>query len=491
MNSMSRFFYILVCFAAVSAKAEPNVTIDSESEIELERQLKGEVTNLLEKLRPLQATRPSEAIVIGALRFMIRKGDDPMFEPNIGMLNTDLARETQKTLMFANPATERTVANRFVVIRDAFEVAEKLPKANFLTGDPNDRAAFFTPKYPLAWKLETGEDSAHADAFLFGTGTIAKDFRTIRLQLCAFVKGGRDVIEGTEFSVPLDPRYISAMGENHIVSSRGKSNSKPSDEAIQKSASEIRDNPELHHPLQRTDAPVSIVVEYGDELADGKVDWKVKDIAFINQPTENLNGAFLPSPKKQQRVRFTIRRNPEYDGQRLGVLLKVNGENTLLKQVLPDSQCRIWVLEPNRSDFMVDGFYVAVGPNGSKQAFSVVNDSPDQALAKRYGTNIGIISLSVFEEELNPVGSTLDPNARMALLTVKHAGVPKVAASDVFQARESMAQTLFSQNQNQNQERGVIVDDGIGVNVNVPVIGFRRATLPVMSATIRYYRPYK
>jgi hypothetical protein len=54
-------------------------------------------------------------------------------------------------------------------------------------------------------------------------------------------------------------------------------------------------------------------------------------------------------------VSFAIKRAAKASG-RLAVVLKVNGENTLFREKLPDLQCRKWILEPNGQPIVVRGY---------------------------------------------------------------------------------------------------------------------------------------
>src|SRR5262249_57094642 len=98
------------------------------------------------------------------------------------------------------------------------------------------------------------------------------------------------------------------------------------------------------HPLSKDnpDAPVVLQVLYNDRIV----------------PYEFKNGeAMIPEPGEGQNVKLVLIRKIK-DKTRYGVVLKVNGENTIAHQRLSDAECRKWIIEPVGPPIVVVGYSV-------------------------------------------------------------------------------------------------------------------------------------
>jgi hypothetical protein len=74
-------------------------------------------------------------------------------------------------------------------------------------------------------------------------------------------------------------------------------------------------------------------------------------------PLELKNGkAFVPEPQEGQTVELGLKQDGSKN--RYGVVLKVNGENTLEKERLPDLTCHKWVLDPGYGPWAIRGYQV-------------------------------------------------------------------------------------------------------------------------------------
>src|SRR5262249_33947232 len=81
--------------------------------------------------------------------------------------------------------------------------------------------------------------------------------------------------------------------------------------------------------------------------------------------------------------------------ERLGAVLKVNGESTLFRQRIPDPQCLKWVLEPGAAPIVIRSFQVG---DNKAQAFRILSRAESKAREIDYGQDVGNITLLVFPE---------------------------------------------------------------------------------------------
>lgn len=464
------------------AFGEPSIRLDSEREIAFERILLDEVQAMLAKLRDKNVS------VIGTLRFKLRLANQS-FSTNLGAINLRMAEKTQKALVFANPATLGPSANSFVVIDNAAAIAESIPEADPYSQDPEARASLFHASYPLVWK-HRGHFQAPADAFVFGEGEVSDSNRDIRIQLFTILKDRPEIVQGKPFTAPLDPRDIADLGQSYVVSSADSRDPARCEEAMQESARQGRNDPTRLHPLQRPDAPVIIDVQYGTKQRNSgsqaeEIQWESQKPFFLNNQGSPINGAFLPDPKEGKAVRILIHKTSAFENQRLGVIVRVNGESTILKEREADALCSLWVMEANRKSFMIEGFYTALGSAGELLPFEVVNDTTDQALVKRYGKDIGIISLAVYAEDSTAEGSLVDLGSNKKFVAIKFARIPSGAADDVYAMRTKMAKEVSST----SGTLGVIVDSQQSRPSVIPTVAFRPSNRAIFAANIRYYRP--
>lgn len=78
---------------------------------------------------------------------------------------------------------------------------------------------------------------------------------------------------------------------------------------------------------------------------------------------------------------------------RLGVVVKLNGESTYLRERAADTLCTPWVFEPTSSAFSLRGYQV----NGQQlQKFKVLTSAASQSREIDYGANVGLITMQDF-----------------------------------------------------------------------------------------------
>ena len=140
------------------------------------------------------------------------------------------------------------------------------------------------------------------------------------------------------FDAVTSPSLLGEVGESFTL--RGAFDSaKP--EVVQAKVTEVAakvKTSDASHPLADPATLVMLEIHY-----DGKP-----------IPLEFRNGkAFVTEPQEGQKVMLILRRTEHAKG-RLGVVVKVNGENTLNRQRLRDIDCRKWVLDPGATQSVED-----------------------------------------------------------------------------------------------------------------------------------------
>jgi len=218
------------------------------------------------------------------------------------------------------------------------------------------------------------------------------------------------------------------------------------------------------HPLSpnNTQAPVRLEIRY-----DGKP-----------QTIEFRGGeAFVPEPREGQKVTLVVRRSGTAR-PRLGVVLKVNGENTLQRETLPDAQCRMWILEPHLTEFGIRGYQMS---DKTMQEFKVLSQEESASREIDYGEHVGAISITVFQEQ------TTKPLPD--LITLEDEGEDfAILSRGVFPAERPATLGALKAQLSPVATRGLIAE-GAQVDQTIETVKFQRDPTPLMTATVRYYSP--
>jgi hypothetical protein len=416
---------------------------------------------------------------VGVLKFLgAKEGGD--LSDNLGTVNTLLARRLEVALVLANDPR-----NPVDLIEDASAVAARTPGANHRT--PEGRKVLLAAKYKLAWGDPTARVSP--DAFLTGLVGVSKDLKTLTVSFLAFDRATNKLepVPGVpDAVVPNRAAALVEMGESFTLRGAfddGKVEAKPKKEAAPKKtdaeakpkeekkadppadlpkdkdavqqAKDVRDQA-ARHPAEDPDAPVKLTVLYNGkpvriEVRDGK--------------------AFVPEPAQGQTVEFVLAK----DGtpRRFGVVLKVNGENTLDKQRLPDARCRMWVLTAPKETVAVRGYQLGTD---RLETFRVLSAPESKAREVNYGADVGTITVTVFPEEKGPAPDLAEDAAEKT--AVAAAKLP----AEPSKSFDSLKAKLL-----EDANRGLIAE-GAQVTGEVRVVKFTPSATPVMTLTVIYYK---
>jgi hypothetical protein len=385
---------------------------------------------------------------VGVLKFRVQKGDEPVSD-RVGTLNLDLAARLEVALVLTTD-----IKAPLGIIHDASAVAAKVPGANHLT-EPG-RRALFQARYPLAW----GGQAVEPDAFLTGVARLSPDLRAVTVSLLAFGRDGGKLEKVTDFTAATDPPTLTAAGESFVLT-RGlfEGGQVMLTKAVE-SALKVKTGQAVN-PVQSAEAPVTLEVFY-----DGQ-----------RVPLELRRGqAWVREPQAGQTVAFMLRRvgrTPD----RYGVVLLVNGENTLYRERMDPRHCQKWVLGPEDQATSVTGFQVG---EGKAETFRVLSRAESARDVMDYGSDVGTISLVVFREASGGGEPLALEEEAEDLAAVSRAAFPAKPPENLSALRHQLHQGSIN--------RGLIVQ-GQEIGAAIRRVKFRPDSTPVMSATITYYRP--
>jgi len=389
---------------------------------------------------------------VGVLKFRVKSGDEPLSD-HAGPLNLNLAERLEIALVLADD-----VRNPIGIIHNASAVAATLPGANHLTKP--GRQALFQGRYPLAW----GDQKVEADAFLTGLVVVSPDLGKLTVGIMAFGKDGEALEKVVEFQATTDAPALVEVGESFLI--RGAFDSGRTEvvrnQQVVTTAARVKTARETN-PLKDPAAPVALEVYYDDrriplQLREGK--------------------ALIAEPREGQAVVLVLRK-VDTTSEKYGVVLSVNGENTLYKERLNPLQCWKWILSPEKPAVSVRGYQTG---EKSAESFRVLSPAESQANVMNYGADVGTISMVVFREARGmPKALALDDEAEdLAALAGGKLPVtpPENLAGLKFQLRSGT---------NDASTRGLIAE-GKEIGSGIRRLAFQPDATPVMSATITYYR---
>jgi hypothetical protein len=401
---------------------------------------------------------------IGVLKFQITK-DGKTLSDNVGTLNVFLARRLEVALVLSNNPRKP-----IGIIDNATAVAHRTKGANHLSKE--GRLKLFEPVYPLPW----GKTEVKPDAFITGVAEISKDLKTLQIQFLTFDRTDNKLLPLLSvLRVANQPEQLVEMGES--FNTRGlfdEGKLEPArKEAVLRAAAELKNQAREGgkappNPARDSRAPVALEVRYNGraipiDVKDGK--------------------AFVPEPREGQKIELVLQRDNSHE--RFGVVLKVNGENTIAKQRLPDLQCRRWILDPGRGPMTIDGYQIN---DKQKEVFRVLSTHESKSREMDYGADVGTITLSVFRE-LQGKKKPPDPSEEAKEAQVVYKGTLETKPQPGEPAKPDNLGALTARLlEEANLSRGLIAE-GPTKPGGVTVVKFDPDPLPVMSLTITYYHP--
>lgn len=396
---------------------------------------------------------------VGVLKFLVARksaeaGKMPKLSDNVGTLNMLLARRLELALILANSPLQP-----IGIIENASAVAQRTRGASHMSRD--GRLRLFEARYPLAW----GNSEVEPDAFVTGVAQIAGDLRTLTISLLAFDRRSNQLAPVLqEFTAASRADQLSEMGESFVLRGAfddGNVNlTTPENKVQQKiiqTALQVHDKT-ITHPASQTDAPVTLEISYHGR----NIPYEIKD-----------GKAFIPEPDEDQDVLLVLKRDAAKENY--GVVLKVNGENTLDKERQPDLYCQRWVLEAGRGPAGIEGYYMS---NNMLGRFRGLSAAESKAKEFNYGNDVGTITMTVFREfkgkERTPdIADDAAKEQAVARLTT-----PKDRPKNFHALKASLLE---------DANRGLI-GEGQRVGAKLETVSFTPDPRPVMCLTVVYYK---
>lgn len=426
----------------------------------------------------LESMREQGIRTTGVLKFAVRVGSGE-FPPHVGRLNVRLAEKLEVALALANPARKSKVDQQVGVIRNASAVASTIEGANHLTD--KGRALLFSKTYPLAW-IYDGQAETVPDSLIVGAAELSEDLKQLKIELMLVVKEQPNLQTIASLVVTTGIEELICAGENFSTRALGVRKASEDDypkeagntdlvNVIIDQASEIRHGTSEQarprqsgiHPLSHnSQSPIRFITLY-----DG-----------APQPYEFREGAaYVREPREGQRVEFKVQR-ASGSNDRLGVLVRVNGENTLYRRTRPNHIASLWMFKSKQSAFRIKGFYVN---KSTVEKFRVLSDVESVTRAVDYGADTGMISIVVYPERKTRSPDSISVGSNMQL-QAKTTLPAKTMAS-----RNELGGNLFSQLASQNATRGMLAGGDSTRIKSLAIREFERADVPIMATSIRYH----
>jgi len=384
---------------------------------------------------------------VGVLKFRVRIGDGKLTD-SAGPINLAVANELEIALALSRANDSK---NPIGIARRASEVAATIPGASHIT--PEGREKLFSKTYPLAW----GKESVTPDAFLTGVVQVDADLRTMWVTICAFTKGAGKLEQVVEFKVACDPVQLADSGQSFLV--RGLADNG----TVVTTAAKVKVG-QVDHPWKDKTAPMHLDIRYNGK----SVPVVIKD-----------GRAWVAEPREGDKVELVLRRN-DASQEVYGVVLTVNGENTLYKQRLSPELCSKWIFGPGAAPYTIEGFKTDVA---SGEAFRVLSRAESKKNEVYYGADVGTFSLVVFRKKRggDPPKLLFDDEEDMAFV---HRGIfPQGQPNNLSALRQQIRQPV-----DKEPLRGVIVG-GEKITIQTEKVEFKADPTPVMALTITYYKP--
>jgi len=432
----------------------------------------------------IKHVRDCKANNVGVLKFLVQRPECKL-DDAVGELNQSLADRLEAALILENK--DRTFG---IIGRASAAVVENNNRwANHLT--PEGRQAFFGDKYSLAWG--SASDKVKPAMFITGKATISKDLRSVTIDLEAFGPDGESKPIGKPLSVATSRRTLVEASYSYVLTekaapqifdgSRGggskgvRQKAKDEDEVASLGQALAMNDPTKTEGVKSTaeealrECPVKLTVLYnGTEVPierDG-----------IREPAETDNVTFRLTNTDKKRT--------------YGVVLKVNGKNTLLSEELDADRCLKWILAPGATH-LIRGFQE---DDMELVPFKILSTRESEKGQVRYGDLVGMMRMVVYRGELStgdvtPVEEVEPENRQVVLAAVSRGAQTKSNGSRPGSLARLQAM-LKGVDADGEGARGVI-DKGSKKEAS-PLQRVPFKSLPsvgVADITLRYYTPKK
>jgi hypothetical protein len=387
---------------------------------------------------------------VGVLRFRVRRGiEAPGFDtPLSGNMVTRLA---SFLIIHGGPVEKEALG----VIENASAVAGRAKIASW-SDSAAARGKLFKLDYPLAWRKDGEDVLVEADVFLTGQVKTSRDLRKTTVQILAFDRAEPNkLVELKSFTMKTDRDLLRDLGYSFRLSDKARASlvakrGVPSAEVDDMLFPELPKQKRKSHAPEPSKAPDEKTEDVFARLDKAEPDDKEED---KEEPKageedgvtpENVGGIevkmlaggkpqdirrtgaagdvarwMVTSPPAGKEVIFKITNKNK---KRMGVVLRLNGVNTVNLQTQEPERCQKWILNPGEV-YKIRGFYELPKDKSAKRGEDEEepkNDEDPPAKPKRLpmkvfpfkvlvgaaaktakadmGDKAGLIEIDVFEE---------------------------------------------------------------------------------------------
>jgi hypothetical protein len=228
----------------------------------------------------------------------------------------------------------------------------------------------------------------------------------------------------------------------------------------------------------REEAPIDLQVFY-----KAKGENKAKKVAIEED-------GWLPEPREGTDVTFRLKHKNK-DKRTYGVVLKVNGENTIYpEEPEPDDfRAHKWILDP-KDNYLITG-YLKKNAKDKVANFTVLPESESRLEEVNYGPHAGTFTIVIFLGRPDGKEQPDGKQSEVVLRAISHGvpdglGRPNKLESLQGQLRKEAEQKKDSQNA---MRRGIILP-GQSTKQEVKDVDFCAYQTPVSVIQLRYYKPH-
>lgn len=421
---------------------------------------------------------------VGVLKFLVKTGEDNASD-NAGPLNFTMARRLTVALIQEAGREFKKTPKTLNIIGDANAIAATIKGATHISPKKEDVLRLFEKKYPLAW----GTEPVTPTAFLTGVVHIQPDFRTATVTVSS-INAKAQVHKVTTFTAEMTPDLLAEAGVSFLRTLTDENEKFEIVKGGAAGSAEKAKQGEAKHPLNDArNSPVALQIYYGPADPDQGPMRLVFDGGKQPFTLGKTLDVEVEGPRPGERVEFKLIRNPKAGEERFGVVLMVNGENTLYRERKDYEKCTKWILDPGDKPTPVRGYQIKGQDNALH--FKALPLAEAQSVEQHYlPDRVGLFEMVVFRGLGNREQPPAVPVARkdQEEKAIRDADLPPAdlpAGESPPKDPEDAANRFLDA----AGLRLLIPDEGHSFHNPVQMVPFTTDPTPVMSVRIRYYKP--
>lgn len=475
----------------------------------LERSMLEIAPSLIDGLRKIECNN------VGVMKFEVWKDGEVSY--SVGAINANLAKRLELSLYLSNTVSigdQKKGIQPLNLIRNASAAIASIGDID--TRKEGGRKSLFGRQYDLAW----GNSKISPDGFLTGLAIIDPSRTSIHYVVLLFTKDNPKyrvfqpssksfqefrldkMPPGALQTVAMRSNLLTEIGDNFRSLKFGKfqqfdpTTGKKTDQApvqlpnSQNGQSTTPPPSPKANDLELPEPPVTLeILQSKTKFPGGNLE------AFLNQTefdTLNLafegGKAFIKGLKEDHPMRIRLKRDTSES--RYGVVLRVNGINTLGMGRGADAQARLWVMDANTPTLTLSGYQIE---GNQANPFLITPDVKAAALSKELnlGDDTGTITLTVFKEKDANTPKTVPDNLALQRKekAIENGELPNPKEAQSATNPGALVSTILKE---RNRAPGLITANKESTLVApIRIVTFERDATPILHATIRYFQPIK